>query len=417
MLRFIKNIFNELSPPSFFLPSVALVKLGKRRLGGVLINESDILFGFWKDLSDRCKNENRPMMVLAPMADVTDVAFRYMLNKYGKPDVTWTEFVAANGLMSPGREVLKRDLEYSEIERPIVAQLFTNDPINMEGAARLCLEMGFDGIDINMGCPVNVIGKQGAGAKLITEPKLAMEIIRAAQRGAKYFDPDTGEHIKEKSIPVSVKTRIGFNKIEYKTWLPAILECGLPTLSLHLRTRKEMSSVLAHYELIDDIYNLVKKISPATNFIINGDIKSVAQANEMHKKYKFDGAMIGRGVFGAPWTFAELKKETGLTPELEAREGEKQEENENKIRHNKTCNKIDNKADISLQEKLIIMLEHTKLFQEKLGDIKSFAIMKKHYKAYVNGFDGAADLRALLFATNNYEEVEKVVRDFVNKLD
>ena len=206
-----------------------------------------------------------------------------------------------------------------------------------------------------------------------------------------YFDPVTGEHIKEKSIPVSVKTRIGYNKIEYKTWLPAILECGVPTLSLHLRTKKEMSGVPAHYELIDEVYDLVKKISPATNLIINGDIKSVEQASEMHKKYKFDGAMIGRGVFGAPWTFAELKKEKN--------------ENKNQL--------INLKINPDLKQKLEIMLEHTKMFEEKLSDIKPFALMKKHYKAYVNGFDGAADLRALLFQTQNYKEVEKVVQDFL----
>ena len=367
-----KNILNKIkSSRNFFIKKETKVIL-----------EDDIVFGFWKDVKAECESENRPMMVLAPMADVTDVAFRYMLNKYGKPDVTWTEFVSCDGLMSPGREVLGRDLEYSEMERPVVAQLFTSNPQNMEDAVKLCLELGFDGVDINMGCPVNVIGKQGAGAKLITEPKLAAEIIRAAQRGAMYFDPTTGDHIKEKSIPVSVKTRLGFNKIEYKTWLPAVLECGIPTLSLHMRTRKEMSKVPAHFELIDEVYDLVKKLSPSTNLIINGDIKNVAQANDMYKKHKMDGAMIGRGVFGMPWAF----------------------------------NQPQDMPDINLATKLEIMLEHTKLFEEKLGDIKSFAIMKKHYKAYVNGFDGAADLRALLFEANNYDEVEAVVRNFLKNL-
>lgn len=144
------------------------------------------------------------------MADVTDVAFRYMINKYSKPDVTWTEFVSANGLMSQGREILKRDLEYSEIERPVVAQLFTAEPEKMEGAVRLCREMGFDGVDINMGCPDKSIEKQGAGAKLITTPEIAREVILAAQRGAIYI-----ENGVVKNIPISVKTRIGFNKIEY----------------------------------------------------------------------------------------------------------------------------------------------------------------------------------------------------------
>ena len=186
--------------------------------------------GFWKELFEKVKKENRLIYTLAPMADVTDVAFRSVMAKYGKPDVTWTEFVSCDGLMSAGREMLKRDLEYSESERPIVAQLFTSDPDNMEGAVRLCREMGFDGVDINMGCPVDIIGKQGAGARLITTPDLAQEIIKAAQRGAG-------------NMPVSVKTRIGFNKIEWETWLPKILECNVPVLTVHLRTKKEMSLV------------------------------------------------------------------------------------------------------------------------------------------------------------------------------
>ena len=329
------------------------------------IERSEIQFGFWEMVFEKCKAENRPIYTLAPMADVTDVAFRYMINKYGKPDVTWTEFVSANGLMSPGREALKRDLEYNEIERPIVAQLFTADIEKMKGAVLLCKELGFNGVDINMGCPDKTIEKQGCGAKMITTPELAKNIIMSAKDVAGY-------------MPISVKTRIGFNNIEYKKWLPEILSCGIPVLTVHLRTRKEMSKVSAHYELINDIQNIVKDISPATILIINGDIKDIQQANDMYSKYNFDGVMIGRGVFGTPWLF-------------------------NKIVIEKT-----------LRERLEIMLEHTRLFQDKLGDIKSFAIMKKHYKAYINNFEGAAELRARLFETNNYQEVESVVKDFLD---
>lgn len=330
--------------------------------------------GFWEKVYDTAKKENRPIYTLAPMADVTDAAFRLMIARYGRPDVTWTEFVSCNGLMSAGREVLKRDLEYSEAERPIVAQLFTSVPENMEGAAKLCLDLGFDGVDINMGCPVGTIGNQGAGAKLITTPDLAQEIIRAAQRGV------------NGKIPVSVKTRIGFNKIEYTEWLPKILECNIPVLTVHLRTKKEMSLVPAHFELINDIQNLVKDISPETILIINGDIKSLKQSNELYEKYNFDGVMIGRGVFGTPWLF--------------------------------NVERYKNNLEFSLKEKLEIMLEHTKLFEEKLADIKSFSIMKKHYKAYVNGFDGAKELREKLFDTNNYKEVEEKVLHYIkNNLD
>ncbi|MDQ5957149.1 MAG: tRNA-dihydrouridine synthase [Patescibacteria group bacterium] len=346
------------------------------------VDSDKIVFGFWKELSENAKKENRPLYVLAPMADVTDVAFRHMLNKYGKPDVTWTEFVSANGLMSEGREHLKRDLEYKEEERPIVAQLFTSEEKNMEGAARLCTELGFDGIDINMGCPDKTIEKQGAGSKMITTPEIAKEVIMAAQRGAIRKNKITGEI---EAVPVSVKTRIGWNKVEWQSWLPQILECNIPVLTVHLRTRKELSMVPAHYEYIDDIYNMVKSISPKTLLIINGDIKSLGHADELYSKYAFDGAMIGRAVFGKPWLF----------------------DKEKTLKEN----------DYSLEEKLRIMIEHTKLFEEKLGDIKSFSIMKKHYKAYVNGFDGAKELRNKLFESKNAKEAENTVNNFLKSVD
>jgi nifR3 family TIM-barrel protein len=347
----------------------------------ILINKN-MHKGFWKEIQEKTKSENRPIYTLAPMADVTDAAFRYMIAKYGKPDVTWTEFVSCNGLMSAGREVLKRDLEYNEIERPIVAQLFTSEIENMEGAAKLCLELGFDGVDINMGCPVNTIGKQGAGAALIKDPELAKEIIKAAQRGA-ILKNETGEIIKQ--IPVSVKTRLGYHQVnEYRDWLENILSCDVPVLSLHLRTKQEMSMVPAHYELIDEVYDFVKEKSPETIFIINGDIKDLKHSQELYEKYKIDGVMIGRGIFGTPWLFNKERSDQNL--------------------------------EYSLKEKLEIMLEHTKLFQEKLSDIKSFAIMKKHYKAYVNGFDGAKELREKLFETNDYDEVEKIVNKYIESL-
>jgi nifR3 family TIM-barrel protein len=329
--------------------------------------------GFWQTVIAKAKEENRPIYTLAPMADVTDIAFRTMIAKYGKPDVMWTEFVSCNGLMSEGREHLIRDLEYGDEERPIVAQLFTSDPKNMEGAAKLCLELGFDGVDINMGCPVDIIGKQGSGAALIKNPQLAKELIKAAMRGV------------EGKIPVSVKTRLGYNKIEYKEWLTHLLSCDIPVLTLHLRTKKEMSSVPAHYELIDEISEFVKSLSPETIFIINGDIRNVEHSVELYNNYKIDGVMIGRGIFGAPWLFLNIKSGSNTYK--------------------------------NLKEKLEIMLEHTKLFELKISKYKSFAIMKKHYKAYVNGFDGAKELREKLFDTNNYDEVELITREYIKTLN
>jgi nifR3 family TIM-barrel protein len=334
--------------------------------------------GFWEKLYTEKVAKGEMLSALAPMADVTDTAFREMMAKYsrtgeegGGPDIMWTEFVAADGLASPGREVLKRDLEYIEKERPIVAQLFTSNPDTMRVAVTLCRELGFDGVDINMGCPVDVIGKQGAGAKLITMPELAKEIVRAAQEVA-------GD------MPVSVKTRIGYNKIEYRDWLPHLLDLKIPALTLHLRTKKEMSAVPAHWELGKEIADFVREYAGSVEeggpiLLGNGDIKSVKEGKRLSVEAGFDGFMVGRGVFGCPWFFDEKAFEKGKTPE----------------------------------EKLRISLQHVRLFEKKLGDIKSFAIMKKHYKAYCNGFDGAKELRVKLMECKDGDEIEKTIEEYL----
>src|SRR3989344_2933272 len=186
---------------------------------------------FWNKL--KC-----PIMALAPMADVTDQAFRRVIAKYGKPDVMWTEFVSADGLFLGGYEHLIHDLKFTEGERPIVAQFFTSKPEMMRKVAELACDLGFDGIDINMGCPDKSIEKQGAGAANIKNSKLAQEVILAAMEGAKKDG---------KSLPVSVKTRIGYNKNEIETWIPALLETHPTVLTIHARTRKEMSNISADW--------------------------------------------------------------------------------------------------------------------------------------------------------------------------
>ncbi len=334
--------------------------------------------GFWQNIIDTKLSRGETISVVAPMADVTDVVFRTMIAKYSKPngpDVMWTEFVSADGLSSGGREILKRDLAFSNSERPIVAQLFTSTPENMKKAAALCRELGFDGIDINMGCPDKSIEKQGAGAAHIKDWRRAQAVIRAAQEGAV-------------DIPVSVKTRIGYNKVEFMEWLPKILECNIPALTVHLRTRKEMSLVDAHWELMPEIVTLVREMTGelsegGTIILGNGDVKSVTEGKRLAGESGCDGVMVGRGIFGSPYFFnAELAE------------------------HMQT-----NQADSQvIAKKLKILVEHTTLYEEKLGDIKSFAIMKKHFKAYVHGFDGAKELRVELMECNSAQEVEKVVK-------
>ena len=327
--------------------------------------KNNIIMGFWEKLPKKAK-------LLAPMADVTDVAFREMIAKYsrmgedgGGPDVLYIEFVAADGLFSDeGRPKLMHLLKYNKKHRPIVAQIFSSNPKKMEEAARLCAELGFDGIDLNMGCPERNITKQGAGSAMIKTPELAQEVIYAAKRGA-------GD------IPVSVKTRIGWTQNEVETWIPTLLETDISAIILHGRTRKQMSKVPADWDIIARAGEIVRASGKTTKFIGNGDVISLKQADEYAEKYNVDGVMIGRGVFGKPWFFDSQAKER------------------------------------SVEEKLEIMLEHTRLFLELLPD-QNFNIMKKHYKAYISGFDGARELRGKCMEAHSYEEIEKYVYDFLS---
>ncbi|MFA6251023.1 MAG: tRNA-dihydrouridine synthase [Candidatus Paceibacterota bacterium] len=313
---------------------------------------------FWEKLP-------KPFFCLAPMADVTDSAFRRIICKYGKPDVFWTEFVSADGLANEkGRKKLLINLKFSKNEHPIVAQIFGANPENIKYASALCAKLGFDGIDINMGCPDRAIEKQGAGAKMMQNQKLAGEIIESAKVGAK-------------GLSVSVKTRIGYNKDEIDTWVSFLLEQNLSALTVHLRTRKEMSLVPAHWELAKKIVTLRNKINKKTLIIFNGDVVSIEDGIKKARMCGCDGAMIGRGIFGNPWLFA---------------------------------NKIP-----SIKQKLKVLIEHTKLFEKELGKHKSFAVMKKHFKAYVNGFDGAKELRIKLMETENAKEVEKIIKEFLKR--
>ena len=322
---------------------------------------------FWQKI-------RKPFFVLAPMADVTDSAFRKIIAKYGKPDVMWTEFVSADGLVSKGKARLMHNLEYSNEERPIVAQLFSNNPEAMKKAASLITELGFDGLDINMGCPDRSVEKQGAGAALIKNPQLAIEIINAGREGINKNPIFKTQFSKGENVPVSVKTRLGYNKIDWD-WIRTLLEQRLPALTIHLRTRKEMSDVPAHWEVMPEIVRLRNEISPETLIIGNGDISTKEEGLQRIKETGCDGIMIGRGIFGKPWLFGG-----------------------GDVTHPRV-----------VEDRLKILLEHTKLFEKTFKNIKNFDVMKKHFKAYVNGWDGAKELRIKLMGCKDYAEVRKVV--------
>jgi len=331
----------------------------------------------------------RPIFVLAPLANVTDAAFRQIITRYsrmgdsdGGPDVIWTEFVSADGLCSPGREALLRDLAFSKGEHPIVAQLFTSHPEKMREAAALCAKLGFDGVDINMGCPDRSVEKQCAGAAMIKDPETARKVIDAAREGAGI-------------IPVSVKTRIGYNKNEIDTWIRFLLGLHLPVLTVHLRTRKEMSEVDAHWDLMPSIIRLRDEAqadipeNERTIILGNGDARDLADARAKISANPYvradgtsvtgDGVMFGRAIFGNPWLFDQKRngKEKIAAP--------------------------------TIRERLTACLEHTELFEKLLGDVKNFAIMKKHYKAYISGWDGAKDLRIKLMETENAAQVKAII--------
>ncbi|MEX1027420.1 MAG: tRNA-dihydrouridine synthase family protein, partial [Candidatus Paceibacterota bacterium] len=244
---------------------------------------------FWHRLS-------KPIMVLAPMADVTDAAFRRIIAKYGKPDVTWTEFVSADGLFLGGKEALMRDLWYDESERPIVAQFFSPNPERMKRAAELAVELGFDGIDLNMGCPDKSVCKQGAGSAMIRTPELAQEVIRATMEGAAKNAAG--------SLPVSIKTRAGYSSdAELDDWMTALLQTEPAAITVHARTKKDMSKVPARWELLSRTVELRDALSPETLILGNGDVTSLEDARRKVQETGVDGAMIGRGIFGNPWFF------------------------------------------------------------------------------------------------------------------
>lgn len=317
--------------------------------------------GFWEQLK-------KPFFVLAPMDDVTDAAFRRIIAKHGRPDVTWTEFVSADGLMHPvGRKAILPKLWFDESERPIVAQLFSAFPEKMRGAAKLAAELGFDGIDINMGCPDKLINKQGAGAACILDFKKAQDLIRAAQEGAR----DAG-----KELPVSVKTRLGFDTDILEEWLPALLLAEPAVVTIHARTRKEMSDVPARWERVRRAVEIAK--GSGTLIIGNGDVQDIAEARELAAKTGVDGVMLGRAIFGNPWLFDETK------------------------------------GAVSVEEKLLVMVEHTKLYEELFSGVKGFDSMRKHYVAYVSGFPRAKELRVRLMSAKNASEVAKEVESFLS---
>jgi nifR3 family TIM-barrel protein len=316
---------------------------------------------FWQTLS-------KPFFVLAPMEEVTDTVFRRIISSCGRPDVMVTEFTSVEGLASEiGRSKVIHRLQYTPSEQPLVAQIWGITPEHYYQAGVYAREQGFAGLDINMGCPVKKVIKQGACSALIKNPSLASDIIKAAQEGAQ-------------DIPVSVKTRIGFSEIQTEEWIGFLLQHKLDALTVHGRTVKELSDYPTHWDEIGKAVKLKNQLSPETVIIGNGDILSYQQGLAMVEQYQVDGIMIGRGVFHNPWIF---------NPKIDPN-------------------------DLSTKVKVQKLIDHIQLFQQTWGNEKHLAVMKKCFKMYLNNFPGASEIRAKLMSCNTAGECIEILENIIN---
>ena len=314
---------------------------------------------FWNDLP-------KPFFVLAPMEDVTDTVFRHVVAEAGRPDVFFTEFTNSESYCHPdGIQSVRGRLLFTEDEQPIVAHIWGDNPENFRKMSIGMAEMGYKGIDINMGCPVPNVAGRGKGSGLILRPETAAELIEAAKAGG---------------LPVSVKTRLGYKNIdEWKEWLTHILKQDIANLSIHLRTREEMSAVPAHWDLIPEIKALRDEIAPHTKLTINGDILDRQMGMELYEKYGVDGIMIGRGIFKNPFAFEKEPREH--TP----------------------------KEHLDL---LKLQLELQDQYADQLPRLMSG--LHRFFKIYVKGFKGAAELRSRLMVTKSTDEVRALLVEFEN---
>ena len=317
---------------------------------------------FWSELP-------RPFFILAPMEDVTDIVFRHVVSEAARPDVFFTEFTNTESFCHPeGIHSVRGRLTFSEDEQPMVAHIWGDKPEQFRETSIQLAKMGFKGIDLNMGCPVANVAKKGKGSGLILRPDVAAEIIQATKAGG---------------LPVSVKTRLGYYEIdEWKDWLKHVFEQDIANLSIHLRTRKEMSKVDAHWELIEAIKNLRDEIAPNTLLTINGDIPDRKTGLELAEKYGIDGVMIGRGIFYNPFAF-----------EKEPREH--------------TC-----------KELLDLLRLHLSLFNKyEKDEIRQFKSLRRFFKIYVRGIRGASELRHQLMNTQSIAEARALLDEFEAQMD
>jgi tRNA-dihydrouridine synthase B len=342
-----------------------------------------LIRGFWDNLE-------KPIVGLSPMDGVTDAAFRYIVCKYSNPSLTMTEFTNVEGLARGSFEMLKAFL-YSESERPVVAQIYGVEVDSFYKATVMLCAMGFDGIDINMGCPCNKVARKGSGAGLIQTPELAKEIIRSCKKGAKdwsegitmeragvheaiierVLEINAGREFERKHLPVSVKTRIGFDKIIADEWVKILLEELPANITLHGRTLRQMYMGEANWEEIEKAARVCD--GSGVSFLGNGDVLTMEDAISKTEKYNLDGVLVGRATFGNPWFFG-------------------------------------GKLDPTIDERFEVLKDHAKYFAE-LGHLPFHAI-KKHLAWYCKEFSGARELRKTLMQVENFDDVKEIIDNF-----
>ena len=333
----------------------------------------------------------QPFLILAPMEGVTDIMFRQVISRAGRPDLFFTEFTNVSSYASEkGRANALERLTIAPTDSPIIAQIWGKNPEHFAECASALASLGFSGVDLNFGCPDKHVNKAGGGAAMIRTPDLAVECYHNAR--------------KNTELPVSIKTRLGWSDPdEFRTWLPTLLSEHPAALTVHLRTKKEMSKVPAHYELIPDIIILRDQISPDTKLIINGDIRDRAHALELHQQYPaVDGFMIGRGVFANPYCFTDHTPTREELMELLKMHLALYDEYEN-------GNLRSMFGDGPNTERPSPVTTGARERSEKCHSHIPYESLKHFFKIYINNFPGAKDLRAKLMETHSVAEARAII--------
>ncbi|MDC8447617.1 MAG: tRNA-dihydrouridine synthase [Nitrospira sp.] len=359
----------------------------------------------------------RPIIGLSPMDGVTDACFRSVIAQQGKPDVSFTEFTHVHDVCH-GAEIHLETLLYSERERPIVAQLYGKDPNLFYLAAQAVCELGFDGLDINMGCPSKSVASSGSGAGLIRTPELARTIMQAAKRGIEDwaggqtleqagFKPvrvavferlnrqrgKTGPTLRRR-LPLSVKTRLGYEAVTVEGWVEELLMEQPAVISLHGRTLRQMYRGMADWSAIGRAASLVK--GTGTLLVGNGDIQCLDDIGVRVRETRVDGVLVGRGVLGAPWFFRSKEQARMRARGMDGTDVGR------------------DPGEVSLNERFAVLADHAQQFQTLVGE-QQFYRMRKHLGWYCKGFPYAASLRARMVQVSSVGELHALLEDFQNR--